>query len=223
MEGRYGETADACSLGKSERCPVIRLTDSPRSPDKLLIDTPPLVAMWRALEKRSILDDDLWVWAFLEAATDATNLPPYHNAPARERRKLTQAITDSANKLARMLAVNELDAHLIHSDSGWFKGFSLYEDFGDSNRARIDAAETNKLKVSVLIQGIADRAKEKICDEPLPGKTGRNARAIRFIRLIAKRNMSSYKVPLNAVTATAVNVLFETSYEESDIRKLLSR
>lgn len=180
--------------------------------------------MWRTLEKRSIQDgDSLWVWAFLEAATDARNLPPYHHMSAMERRKLAKVITDSASKLARMLVANELDAHLIHSDGKMFNGFYFYEEFGESNRARIDDAGTNKVKVSELIESIAKRATTKIADEPLRGKSGTRARAIRFARLIARRNLRWYREPLNAVTAAAVNALFDTSYEESDIRKLLSR
>lgn len=183
--------------------------------------------MWLALEKREekreVLDDDLWVWGFLEAAAAASNLPPYHYLPVRGRRKLTKTIASLATRLAKILEANELDAHLIHSDGKMFNGFYLYEDFGESNQARIDEAGTNELKLSVLIQEIAERVQEKITEEPVRGKSGKNVRAIRFVRLIANRNKRMYGAPLNGVTATAANAIFGTSYGESDIRKLLSR
>jgi hypothetical protein len=191
--------------------------------EKLLADTPPLVAMWRALEKREVRDNDPWVWGFLEASADAANLPPYHYVSANERRKLIKTITSLATSFAGMLETNRLDAHLIHSDGKIFNGYFFYEDFGEPNQARIDADGTNKLKVSVLIKSIADRAEKRITEEPPRGKTGTNVRAIRFVRVIAKRNFVIYREPLNAVTAAAANAIFGTSYGESDIRKLLSR
>ena len=190
---------------------------------KLLVDTPPLVAMWRTLEKRETIDDDLWVWSFLEAAEVASDLPPYHYLAAGERRKLAQTVSRLASRLAGVLETQGLDTQLVHNDGKLFNGFFFYEDFGDSNRARIDAGGTNKVKMSALIKGTAERANQKIMEEPLRGKAGRNVRAIRFVRLIVKRNLSLYREPLNAVVAAAANAMFRTSYGESDVRKLLSR
>ena len=191
--------------------------------EKLVADTPELMAMWQALESRRHPDDQDWVWAFLRQAADACNLPPYHYKSAADRRDLSNEITDLACRLARALRVNGLDAHLVQNEGKLFSGFFFYEDFGDSNRASIDTGGTSKLEVSVLVERIAERAQKKIADEPIPGKAGPNAHAIRFIRIIAARNKRWYGKPLNAVTATAANAIFGTTYQESDIHNLLNR
>lgn len=190
---------------------------------KLLAATPKLLKMWRTLEKRKVGPDDFWVWTFLHAAADASNLPPYHYKSARERRHLSNTITSLAKRLVGTLEVNGLDWHLIHSDGKLFNGFLIYEDFGESNQSHIDALLSQKLKFSKVIRIIAERSKQQIAEEPLRGKAGSNAQAIRFIRLIAARNKRYFCQPLNEVTATAANVIFGTSYKVADIRKLLSR
>lgn len=193
--------------------------------DKLVADTPELVRMWRTLEGLKDPDEPpvIWVWNFLHASFDASNLPPYHYKSKADRIELADTIEKLATRLARALEVNGLDAHLIHNNGKIFNGFFLYEDFGDSNRASIDADGVNKLKVSALIKGIAERAKQKISDEPMPGKSGANVKAIRFIRKIAAQNKRSYRKVLNAVTATAANAIFGTHYAEGDITNLLAR
>jgi hypothetical protein len=190
---------------------------------KLMANTSELAAMWKALEKRRCGADDFWVWGFLRAAANASNLPPYHYMTAQDRRDLSDKILGLAKDLVRALEVNGLDAHLVHNDGKIFNGYFLYEDFGESNRTRFDIAGASKLKASELISRMAERSKEKINEEPIPGKNGPNARAIRFVRLIAARNKRNFDQPLNAVTAAAANAVFGTSYAASDIKKLLSR
>ena len=192
---------------------------------KLIADSPELVAMWRTLDRRKYPHDPpgIWVLQFLDMAREASSLPPFHYKSAKGRRELADTIKDLATRLTRALEVNGLDAHLIHNDGKMFNGFFLYEDFGDSNRARIDADGLNKLKVSVLIERFAERARKKIAEEPMPGKASANVRAVRFVRIIAARNRRLYGEPLNAATAAAANAIFGISYLESDIRNLLSR
>jgi|MTBAKMStandDraft_1061839.scaffolds.fasta_scaffold10491_3 hypothetical protein len=199
---------------------------------KLTENTPELVSLWRSLQRQenrvlkkhgSSLYDDLWVRAFLESAHLAYDLPPYHFISIKERDELSAQITKLSNQLARLLKVNGLDPHIIFSDGIIFNGFYIFEDFGWSNRARIEESGTQKLKVSELIDRIAERSREKILEEPLPGKAAKNAKAIRFIRIMAQRNLRHFGKPLNRVVATAANVLFDTLYTESSIRKLLSR
>ena len=62
-----------------------------------------------------------------------------------------------------------------------------------------------------------------LAEKPLPGKAGKNVKAIRFIRIMAKLLCQLYDTPLNNVLMAAANSIFETQYSESDIRKLLSR
>jgi len=190
--------------------------------NKLIGNSPELIGMWRSLERRKIGDLEHWVWSFLGAAVDASNLPPFHYKSLKARRELSDRIATLAKNLSSELEQNELDGHLIYSDGKIFNGFFLYEDFGESNQARIDADQCKKLPVSTVIQRISDRAVEKIENEPMPGKVGANVRAIRFVRIVAERNKRMYGDPLNAVIATAVNAIFEKSYEESDIAQPLA-
>ena len=141
--------------------------------NKLMADTPELSAMWRSLERKGSQEDNLWVWAFLRSAAAANNLPPYHYVSAEGRRKLSKSIVDLASNLAGLLEDNELDAHLVYINGRIFNGYYTYEDFGESNRAQMDAAGDPKLKFSKLLAGIAKRSKEKIANEPIAGKAGR--------------------------------------------------
>jgi len=190
---------------------------------KLIVDSPELLAMWRSLERRDIGGDELWVWIFLGTAARASNLPPFHYKPAKKRRKLSNRITTLANELANELKQNELDGQLFYSDSINYHGFFIYDDFEEFMQIEIDDAQTQKVKMSLLIQKFAERATNAIDTEPIPGKAGANARAIHFVRIVADRNERKYGEPLNAVTATAANAIFGTSYQESDIVNLLNR
>ena len=189
----------------------------------LIRDDPDLVKMWRALERLASKVDDLWVWAFLNACHRAINVPPYHNISGEDRRELSSQITKTAAHLKRLLTRNELDAHLIHINGALFQGFFLFEDFGENNRARIDAAGDDKLSVSLMVTRVAERAAKKITNEPVRGKKGKNQRAVRFVRLMADRNKDLYGKPLLAVLATACNALHNTAYEEADVSNLLTR
>ena len=51
-----------------------------------------LIQMWWTLEKLKSGDDEVWVWAFLEAALHASRLPPYHYIPNAERVELSKEI-----------------------------------------------------------------------------------------------------------------------------------
>ncbi len=189
---------------------------------KLISDDPEIVAMWCALKRRSKHhSDDLWVWAFLKIAIAASRPPTA--LTKGQRHELAGRIAKLAKRLVGALRVCEQDTSIIFSDSRNFNGFFIYEDFGDSNRKRIDATGNPKLKASTLIEHVADRAKRKIINAPAPGKSGRNAKAVYFVRVLAMRNLSVFSQPLHGVVATAANALFNTSYSESDVRNHLAR
>jgi hypothetical protein len=189
---------------------------------KLLDDSPQLAAMWRAIERRSE-ERDPWVAIFLGFVKGAAELPPYHYLKRSERLELVAQIMGTAGLLARLLEENQLDCHLIHSSGHIFNGFYFYEGFGESNRARIDADGAQKAPASRVIKMVASRAKEKISNEPVRGKVGRNVRAIRFVRMIAARFTGYYGQPLLPVIRAAVNTIFDTDYSEGDIQNLLTR
>lgn len=190
---------------------------------KLINETPDHISMWKSLERRKIGKDSLWVWGFLGAASSASALPPYHYMSLNDRNELSDRIELLSKELSRALKANDLDVHIIFTEGKIFNGFYIFEDFGESNRARIEADGKKKLQVSKFLKYVAERSKNTIAEEPLPGKAGKNVRAIRFIRIMAKRNSWLYETPLNKVIAIAANSIFETQYSESDIRKLLSR
>ncbi len=190
---------------------------------KLVVDSPELVGMWQTLEKKNKYNDDLWVRAFLQTAQDATALPPYHFKSVSDRKEISEEIEKLASRLVQALRANELDGHIFRNDGNIFNGFYLYEDFGESNRSRIDRDGIEKLNVTLIIEQIANRAMQKINNEPMQGKVGANVRAVRFARIVAARNIRLYEEPLNTVVATATNELFGTFYGAGDISNLLNR
>jgi len=190
---------------------------------KLIDENPENISMWKSLERRRVNQDDLWVWHFLGSALRASALPPYHYMSLRDRNELSDRIDRLSKELSRALKANNLDVHIIHTDGNIFNGFYAFEDFDVSSQESIEADGTKKLQVSKLLKGIAERSRNIIAEEPLPGKAGVNVKAIRFIRLMAKFNYKFYRQPLNMVLSTAANSIFGTNYSISGIRKLLSR
>ena len=191
---------------------------------KLINEKPDNILMWKSLERRrGINKDDFWVWSFLGSALKASTLPSYHYMSLKDRNELSDRIDRLSKELSQTLKANDLDVHIIYTNGTTFNGFYIFEDFGETNQERIEAAGTGKLRVSEYLKFIAERSKNILDEEPLPGKAGKNVKAIRFIRLIAKFHLELYGKPLNKVIATAANSIFETQYSQSDIRKLLSR
>ncbi len=190
---------------------------------KLIDETPDHISMWKSIERHEMDSDDYWAWAFLEAALNASTLPSYHYMSATDRNDLSNRIESLSIKLSRALKANDLDVHIVFVDWINFNGYYTFEDFGETNQWRLTDAGVKKLKISEILEYIAERSKTAIAEEPIPGKAGKNAEAIRFIRLMAKHNLLIYRTPLNNVIAIAANFIFDTKYFESDIRKLLSR
>jgi hypothetical protein len=191
---------------------------------KLMDETPERISMWKTLERRNIDDgDELWVWVFLKQALMASTLPPYHYVSGSERKSLSFQIENLSEELSWTLRANGLDFHIVYNEGTMFNGFYFFEDFSESNQARFEDSGRQKLRASEFLNYLAERCCEIIEEEPLPGKSGKNVKAIRFIRIMAKKNRRFYSTPLNKVIATAANSIFETQYSASDIRKLLSR
>lgn len=205
-------------------------TDSPsetrKIANKLIIDSSDLVTMWRSIEKYSkCTEDNFWVWAFLEAVVWYRQLPKFLKKTRSQQRKLAKEIEYGANSLAILIDENELTEHLIHSESMTFPGFRFYEDFGESNQARIDNLNLQKISTPQLLREIGRRVKEKIEVQSFKGKRTKNFEAIRFARLLAQRNEKTYiyDQPLNAVVATVTNTLYGTNYLVHDIANLRNR
>ncbi|MDA1277986.1 MAG: hypothetical protein O2960_28660 [Verrucomicrobia bacterium] len=192
---------------------------------KLIHDTPELVAMWQTLERRRNLNDpwNIWIDIFLSTAREASRLPPFHYKSAKDKRELAKRIETRAKTLSRALRVNGLDEHLIFGTGKMFPGFMFYEDFGWSNRARFDASGEPKLEISRLLDEVAKRIPKRIAAEPIRGKAGKNARAVRFARIVSEHNKVMFGSPLNAVVAAAANAIYGARYTAVDIRKLMAR
>ena len=191
--------------------------------EKLIQDTPELIAMWRAFGKRANTEDDLWVWVTVHLMHNAMNLPPFHYKPKKDRDALVQKLTKAGAALIDILKENDLDLNIVYNDGKIFNGFFPYEGFSPFNQQEIDKSGRKKLLTSNVIREVTQNAINRIEDEPLPGKTGKNAAAIRFVRQIVKLNEKRFGFSLYIATAVATNTLFNTAYEESDIRNLVSR
>ena len=203
---------------------VLQSPEHPYQPivRKLIVNNPELVSMWRTVERRSRKTDP-WVGIFISQVHDAARPPAYVLKNRTERRELCERIGKLTAELARALSANDLDAQLIFSDSSNFPGFRFYEDFGESNRARIDDLELEKLSFVRLLSAIAERSERLVEEAEKPGKSGKNSRAVRFARTLTIDNSIRLKGPLYAVTAAATNALFGTTYSKSDVRKLIKR
>ena len=157
---------------------------------KLVVDSPDIVKMWKSIERAekqrgySTDADYWWVKCFLDSAKKSSRLPDFHYIPANERRELQLSITKLTKQLTILLEKNQLAGHLVHCDGSIFNGFYIYEDFSESNQARINDSGTHKLKITDLMKKVEERANEIIETEPLQGKTGTNVAAIRFVRLV---------------------------------------
>ncbi len=191
---------------------------------KLMQEDPELISMWRSLQRNAPnLDDDWWVWSFLESSFSASKLPEFHYMSLKDREDLVEQIRRDTARLVRNLKNQDLDVNLIYNEGKAFNGFFFYEDFDYSNQMYIDDSGTHKQSFVDLLVELSERSTKIIEEDPEPGKASKNVRAIKFVRSLAARNNRLYKTPLNSVLATAVNTLYQTSYNESDIRKLLSR
>jgi len=191
-----------------------------------------LVGMWVTLERRykpsakrpiDYSDDDLWVWSFLSSAASARQIPKFQRKTPDQCGELLAEIQKLSKKLGDKLKHNGLDCHLVALEGEIFNGIHVYEDFGDSNRYRIDRDGTPKVLFSDVLNCMAERAAKVVRNDYIDGKKGKNFEAIRFIRIIAARNVQLYGSQLNAVLATAANAIFGTKYPESAITNLLNR
>lgn len=184
--------------------------------------------MWRTLERRTYaaenpeFDDGLWVTAFLEAVASASNPPRYQTASTADRKDLANRLERFRDEIGRVLAVYDLDFHVVQLNGKMFNGLYVLEDFGDANQARIKNAEDPLVSASALIHGVIGRCLDQI-EGVKHVKQGANSLAIRFIRALAARNQTVHGEVLNAVVATAANAIYGTTYVESDIRNLLNR
>lgn len=196
------------------------------APDNSAI-IPDLEKMWKSIEraaqKTQALDDNLWVICFIESVFNAATLPPFFYMSEAERKETILKIERLTKDLSATLQQNNLDFHLIHNDGKIFNGFSFYEGYGHSNRARIDSKNVNKLKMSDLLSDLAAECTEEISYAHTSGKAGARVNETRFIRALGKANKESYRSPLNAVIAIAVLAIYGTIYSESDIANILNR
>ena len=86
--------------------------------EKLVVDTPDLRRMWRALERRRTGNGVGWVWSFLHSALSAARLPAYFYQPRQARQKLARDILFHARELAQLLKESELDRQITLAEEG---------------------------------------------------------------------------------------------------------
>jgi len=191
---------------------------------KLITEEFNTIKMWEAIERKVLeIHDDLHVWAFLGRAQSACERPKHHYLSNVERKDLVREIKTNAKRLANNLKFSGLDKNIVYLESKGWHGFYFYENFSYSRQREIDDLGLHKWSVVDLLSTISETSVDSIQEHITSQKKSKNIRAIRFIRLMAEGNYLFYHTPLNSVLATASNCLFDTSYQESDIRKLLSR
>ena len=183
---------------------------------------PDIIAMWKTLKSRELEQNSLWVWGFLTNVYSFRDLPSFHYKSIKERKNISDKIYKNCNELIKILSENELEAHLSYSESNPIKTIYIYESQNEETKKRIDA-EGSKLKISLFLEEFKKYCEKKLTIELIDGKSGKNSKAIRFIRMLVKKNKEKYGQPLNSVVATASNILFQTDYSESDIAKLINR
>lgn len=189
----------------------------------LINDSPEVIAMWHTLAARQTGNDYIWVWSFLRTCHDGYSLPQYRHRSMEERRNTSAKIRQLATDLADAIEEAELDVHFVRADGTTFNGFYVYEDFSDSNQARIDDEGRPMLKATRAIRAIGERAAKELLIEPHPGKSGQNASAIRFIRIVVDNSENLYGERLREVAATSAKVLYGTSFSGQDVTNLLNR
>ena len=202
---------------------ILRILTEPEDQSYL----PEYYKMWETVFKHCRNEDweldYFWVYGFLSNVCDSSKMPDYYYISNAERKKLVEKIERYSKQLLNLYKLNDLDINIVHLDGMIFNGFYVYEDFGESNQARIDQDNDNKMPISKAINAGVSYSKERILEANTTGKAGKNVKAIRFIRNLAERNAALYEKPLYNVIATATFALYGIEYNESDISNILRR
>ncbi len=194
---------------------------------KRLTAYPEHEAMWRSLAKRATPRDDTWVWAFLEAVEHASDLPGYQYRPNRDRKELGERIRALSTELKMLYRAADLSPHVVRLEGERirkevFDGLYVLEALPWDVRARIEERKIQRISVLEVLERAAAAAHEELCHATGKVRAGKNVRAIRFLRALAKRNRAKYGTPLLAVIATVTNTLYDTDYVQTDIRRLVT-
>lgn len=180
-------------------------------------------SIFRAEQENNDDLDNRWVLNFLDAVADASNFPAYALISGTGRRDLIKEIHRHTKALEKIYTNQNFNQHLISNDGQFFHGFYTYEIVKDGNSERIENKGRPKVSVVDALQFFAERAEDAINESAHRGKAGKNIEAIRFIRILAERNVERYGRPLIAAIRTATLALHGIEYDDSDISNLLHR
>ena len=180
--------------------------------------------MWKTIENHSDTSyDSLWVNCFIDSAFRALSLPEYFYIKEVDRKELVKKINRLTTDLNKLYKAYDLECNFVHINGKIFNGFYLYENFGETNQGRMTNDGINKLASSDALKAVSDYALERINEAAKRGKSGKNVKAIRFIRILSESNKMRFNKPLNFVLATAAHAFFDIEYSESDISNILNR
>lgn len=137
---------------------------------KLMIETPDQISMWKSLERQMADISELWVWEFLWFVRDASTLPPYHYMSVKDRNELSNQIESLTKELSKKLKNNGLDGHIVLFN----EGFILLEDLDDGKQQHyMDDDNIEKLPLSTLLNEIGARCQNVLVQRKME-KSGFN-------------------------------------------------
>lgn len=188
-------------------------------------------AIWTLLYQEhqsfSDVDTDLWVYSFLDAVQEFSQLPERFYASSTDREETIERIRNYTEKLKKLYVSIGLDSELISNDGQFFHGFQTHEDdFNSFDRCTPTTEKNDISKVSITetLDFFADYAEEELNESSYRGKKAKNIQAIRFIRLLAERNKKTYGKTLEDVVENTALLIYGVQYSENkEFLKILQR
>jgi len=102
---------------------------------------PEVVSLWasiaRVAENTEPSARTAFVYWYLADVRRLAQPPRYTTLPVRERKLLSRRMHDASEVLAEAFRSYDLDSTVVWGTGKLFHGYSIVEDFGESNQARI--------------------------------------------------------------------------------------
>lgn len=187
--------------------------------------------LWMILyqEHRSFSDVDtsLWVYSFLDAVKEFTQLPERFYMSSTDRKENIKKIKSYTGKLKKLYLSVGLDSELILNNGQFFHGFQAQEgcfnSFDKCDHSN-EKREVSKVSITETLDFFSEYAEEELSEASYLGKKADNIKAIRFARLLAERNMERYGKQLEEVIENAIILIYNVRYsEQKEFLEMLNR
>ena len=165
-----------------------------------------------------------WLEEELARIKDSRTLPKYMQLKESDKATHITKLKEASSFLINSLKNLELDGSFLYCHSKLRGDFHIYEDQQDKIKLWFDEDGSEKILLSLIIEFATKRAIDKIKEAEYYGKQGKNALAVIFLRrlILAHRESHAYGTALYGIAATFTNLLYDTNYDESAARKLMS-